>query len=68
MPWKMSDAIRHTDKAKSLREKRKWSSTANAVLEKFGDEGKAIRIANSAVKKSKGKNKSKPYLGRSHSV
>lgn len=53
MPWKMDDAVGHTHKATTGKKKRQWSSVANAVLDKTGDEGQAIRIANSAVKKSK---------------
>ena len=56
MPWKSEDATRHTKKAKSKKKKKQWSAVANAVLEKSGDEGKAVRIANAAVKKKK-KNK-----------
>jgi hypothetical protein len=53
MPWKASGAKRHTAKAKSIAQKRKWAKTANAVLKESGDEGKAIRIANAAVKRRK---------------
>jgi len=52
MPWKPGDASRKTKKAKSPKSKRQWAATANAVLEKTGDEGKAVKIANSVVKKS----------------
>jgi len=55
MPWAMSDASRHTGKATTQATKRQWSSVANAVLGKTGDEGKAIRIANAAVKKTPSK-------------
>ncbi len=56
MPWSPSDGPkRHTKKAKTPAQKRAWSSTANAVLKKTGDEGKAVRIANSVVKKGKKK-------------
>jgi uncharacterized protein YdaT len=58
MPWKPNDGpARHTKKAKTGAEKRQWSSTANSVLKESGDEGKAVRIANAAVKNhpSKGK-------------
>lgn len=52
MPWTMKDAPRHTAKAKTAPAKRQWSSVANKVLaESGGDEAKAIRIANAAVKK-----------------
>ena len=51
MPWTAKDATRKTKKASSPKAKRQWSATANAVLKKSGDEGKAIRIANAAVKK-----------------
>lgn len=51
MPWTPKDASRKTKKASSPKVKRQWSATANAVLKKSGDEGKAVRIANAAVKK-----------------
>jgi len=57
MPWKMSDAPRHTHRAKSAKSKEAWSAIANAVLKKTGGEASAIRIANSVVKKQKGKGK-----------
>ncbi len=51
MPWNASDASRKTKKAKSPKAKRQWSAVANSVLSKTGDEGRAIREANAAVKK-----------------
>jgi hypothetical protein len=53
MPWKPGAAAGKTKKAKSPAAKKQWASTANAVLKKSGDEGKAVRIANAAVKKRK---------------
>lgn len=52
MPWQMRDAPRHTKAATTPAKKKQWRSVANKVLaESGGDEGKAIRIANAAVKK-----------------
>lgn len=51
MPWKPKDAAAKTHKAASPAAKRQWAKTANAVLAKTGDEGKAVRIANAAVAK-----------------
>lgn len=51
MPWSPADASGKTKKAKSPAAKKQWSATANAVLAKSGDEGKAVRIANAAVAK-----------------
>ena len=51
MPWKPTDAARHDKKAKSGVAKRKWSDVANGVLEKTGDEGRAVREANSVIRK-----------------
>jgi len=51
MPWDPSDASGKTKKASTPATKKQWSDIANDVLEKSGDEGKAIRIANSQVKK-----------------
>ena len=57
MPWTpKSGPSRHTKKANTPARKKAWSATANAVLKKSGDEGKAVRIANYVVKK-KGKKK-----------
>lgn len=50
MPWKPEDAKRHSKKADSPAQKRRWSEIANAVLEESGDEGKAIRIANARMR------------------
>lgn len=57
MPWSMKDASRHTAKASTPATKRQWSSVANKVLEESGDEGKAVRIANAAVKKTPSRKK-----------
>ena len=51
MPWVSKDAKKHTKKAASPTAKKQWSKVANSVLKQSGDEGKAIRIANAAVKK-----------------
>lgn len=50
MPWSASDASSHTGLANTGRRQRLWSEVANSVLAKTGDEGLAIRMANSAVK------------------
>lgn len=55
MPWTPSDAKKHTKKATTPKKKRQFSKVANAVLKKTGNDGKAIRMANAAVKKSKKK-------------
>jgi len=55
MPWTPgSGPARHTKKAKSPAAKKQWASVANKVLADSGDEGKAVRIANAAVKKRGG--------------
>ena len=58
MPWTMSDAPRFTKKATTPAKRKQFSTVANKVLKESGDEGKAIRIANAAVKRNKGKKKS----------
>ena len=55
MPWTMSDAIRKTKKATTAPAKRQWAAVANKVLAKTGDEGLAVKSANSAVKHRKNK-------------
>lgn len=50
MPWTPADAHRHTHKATSPTRQRQWDHVANAVLEKTGDEGLAVKEANGVVK------------------
>lgn len=50
MPWKPSDAERHTKKASTPFKQRKWSEIANQLLKEGYSEGAAIRIANSIIK------------------
>lgn len=51
MPWNPADTGRHNKQAaKSPAKSKQWSTVANSVLAKTGDEGIAIRIANAAVK------------------
>lgn len=57
MPWSAKDATRFTKKARSPKAKRQFSHVANAVLAQTGDEGRAIRAANSAVAKRKKRRK-----------
>ncbi len=51
MPWSAADARKHTGLANTKRRQELWSETANKILANTGDEGQAIRIANSAVRK-----------------
>lgn len=51
MPWTPSDASKKTKKAKTPKAKRQWRDIANSVLAKSGDEARAIKTANSVVKK-----------------
>ncbi len=51
IPWTPSNATSHTRKATTKATQKQWSTVANAVLGKTGDDGKAVRIANAAVKK-----------------
>lgn len=62
MPWSEKDAERHTKKAKTPRSRRAFAHAANSVLERTGDEGRAVRAGNAAAahsarksKKSKGR-------------
>lgn len=52
MPWKASDADKHTKKADTPSKRSSWAKTANSVLKESGDEAKAIRIANASVSKT----------------
>lgn len=53
MPWKPSDATRHTHKAKSPKAKRQWSEVADSALSRGASEGSAIRQANAVVARRK---------------
>lgn len=57
MPWSPGDALKHTKKAKSPNAKKRWAVTADAVLARTGDEGKAVRIANGMMRKARKKGK-----------
>jgi uncharacterized protein YdaT len=65
MPWSAKDAQRHTKKAKSAKKQRQWEHVANSMLERTGDEGAAVRAANSVVKKGVGKRKRRGKQQRS---
>jgi hypothetical protein len=49
MPWTANDAERHTHKATTSELQELWAKIANESLERIGDEGRAIREANSVV-------------------
>lgn len=55
MPWTARDASSKTKKAKSPGAKKQWAAVADKVLAKTGDEGRAVRTANAAVKRRKRK-------------
>ena len=63
MPFAPKDATAHTKKAKSPKAKKQFAAVANAVLKKTGNEGKAVKVANAAVKKAVAKKKTpKPTM------
>lgn len=55
MPWKPTDAHRHSHKAKSATAKRQWSEVADSALSRGASEGSAIRQANAVVARRKRK-------------
>lgn len=55
MPWTGRSAKSKTKNATTPKLKHMWARVANSVLKQTGDEGRAVRIANSAVKKQKRK-------------
>lgn len=55
MPWKAKDAKGFTKKAKTPKAKRQWAEVSNSMLERGASEASAIKAANAAVKKRKGK-------------
>lgn len=50
MPWSPRDALRHTKKADTPAKQRQWRDVANQTLKRTGDDAKAIREANAAVR------------------
>lgn len=64
MPWTPGDATRHTHKARSAKAKRAFAHAANSVLERTGDEGRAVRAGNAAVAASNRKSKRTSRRGR----
>lgn len=50
-PWTPEDGpARHNKAVKSKKAKKQWAAVANDVLKRTGDDGRAIRAANAAVK------------------
>ena len=62
MPWQPEDAPRHTHKADTPHLCRLWSEVANNVLSETGDEGRAVRAANSAVARARRNDGVRPEL------
>lgn len=50
MPWRARDAKKHI-KGLTGDQNNAWASIANAALKEYGDEGRAIRTANSRAKR-----------------
>ena len=55
MPWKSSDAKRHTKKASTSKQRRQWTHVANGALSHGASEGSAIRQANGVVARGRHK-------------
>lgn len=55
MPWTPRDAKDKTKKARTPKARRQWRDVANTVLQKTGDEGRAVREANAVVKRGRKK-------------
>jgi hypothetical protein len=66
MPWTSKDVRRHTYRARSAKRKRQWRDVANSVLRRTGDEGAAVRAANSVVKRTVQKRKQKSRHSSRH--
>jgi hypothetical protein len=53
MPWVADDAPKFNKKTvRSLHLRQTWADAANKALREYGDEGRAIRIANAAVSRA----------------
>lgn len=50
MPWSPKDARQKTGRANTPKKQRQWAHVANSVLQRTGDEGRAVREANSVVR------------------
>lgn len=61
MPWRPASASRFTTKARTPTQRRQWSMTANSILKRTGNEGRAIRGANAAVGRTKSRKKKERY-------
>ncbi len=55
MPWTPGESARFTKKATSPKKKRQWRDVANSILRRTGSDSRAIRGANSVVKKAQSK-------------
>ena len=64
MPWAPKDASKHDKGAKSSKRKRQWADVANSILKRTGDDARAIRGADSAVKKSQSRRTKKRSSSR----
>jgi hypothetical protein len=60
MPWKPSDAKRHTRKATTKKSQRQWSHVADSMLKRGYSEGRSIAAANSVIKKGRKSKSGKP--------
>ena len=49
-PWEPDDASKHNSGIVSRRQRETWADIANETLARTGDEGRAIRAANSKFK------------------
>jgi hypothetical protein len=49
MPWKASDAQKHTKKASTAGKQKQWADVADSALRRGSSEGSAVRQANSVV-------------------
>jgi hypothetical protein len=50
MPWNAGDSSRFTHRANTPEKQAAWAEEANRVLKQTGDEGAAVKSANSAIK------------------
>jgi len=57
MPWSPKDATRHTQKATTAKSKRAFAHAANSVLDRTGDEGRAVQAGNAAAARTSRKSK-----------
>lgn len=57
MPWGPQDAQAKDSKANTPKKQRHWAHVADSVLQRTGDEGRAVRTANGVLRRASERSK-----------